>query len=60
MIVIERENSQNVFFVEKGSVRIFRTNEFGKELTTRIVKKDEKYHIFDLKGKFYGRAPLKI
>lgn len=38
---------RNIFFVEKGSVRIFRTNEFGKELTTRIVKKDESMGFID-------------
>lgn len=47
-IIFEAGNNvKNVFFLIKGKVRIYRTNDIGKELTTRIVTHDEAFGFID-------------
>jgi CheY-like chemotaxis protein len=47
VIFEEGTNIKNIYFLNKGQVRTFRINEFGKELTTRLVKPGEMFGFMD-------------
>ncbi|MBK8699212.1 MAG: response regulator [Saprospiraceae bacterium] len=57
IIFEEGNNARYIYFLEEGKVRVFRTNEFGKELTTRIVNGAEVLGFLDvLNSKPYSKS----
>ncbi|MBK8111932.1 MAG: cyclic nucleotide-binding domain-containing protein [Saprospiraceae bacterium] len=57
VIFEEGNNARYIYFLEEGKIRVFRTNDFGKELTTRIVNAHEVFGFLDvLNSKPYSKS----
>ena len=57
IIFEEGNNARYIYFLETGKIRIFRTNEFGKELTTRLINANEVFGFLDvLNNKPYSKS----
>jgi CRP/FNR family transcriptional regulator, polysaccharide utilization system transcription regulator len=57
LIFEEGQNGRYVYFLTKGKVKIFRTNDFGKELTTRLINPFETFGFLDtINSKPYSKS----
>lgn len=57
VIFEEGNNARYIYFLDEGKIRVFRTNDFGKELTTRIVNAHEVFGFLDvLNSKPYSKS----
>jgi CRP/FNR family transcriptional regulator, polysaccharide utilization system transcription regulator len=57
LVFEEGTKAKYIYFIVRGKVKIYRTNDFGKELTTRIVSDGETFGFLDLlNGKSYSKS----